>query len=493
MKKIKIFSALALTLVMASCDNFDLPNPPAQSYPEPDAVFENGDIDIAPVSELLNLTDLNNEAKLATVANVVKLNNFPEGFTLSIDMEVASDVLFTDPLVLSTSIEGDAIQVIPDVLNGAVQKVLTKKPGTYDLNARFIAYAQNGTTRMRLGGIDKTFCDELLKIQTFEATKVIEDAYYVVPCDAAGTPDFSKAIEMKNIHGEGLVGYDYPEFAIYVDSPEPSGMFVKIAPQSVMVSQDASSLLGVNDAGRLGIGEDFGVGKVSLVGPVLITINAETDSFVTSYALEALYPYNDTNKAADLMLLYTQDYMTYTGVTEINNKVFFGSSTNKKKAPLYYQDETEEPSTSDDGLTKTGMLSLSGTTQIVTPLSGKLLYWVEINLPLMNYSMTAIQTLSVVGNANGWNEKEGAPLAAGKNHKIWTASDVEINGEFKIVANKDWTISFSGTKVQDTTGEYVYQVRRERESNNFPAPEAGYYDVTLDFSSMPYILTLKAK
>lgn len=28
-------------MVMASCDNFDLPNPPGQTNPEPDGIFEN--------------------------------------------------------------------------------------------------------------------------------------------------------------------------------------------------------------------------------------------------------------------------------------------------------------------------------------------------------------------------------------------------------------------------------------------------------------------
>ena len=43
MKKIKIFSTIALSLALASCDNFELPNPPAQSNPDPgvEGVFEN--------------------------------------------------------------------------------------------------------------------------------------------------------------------------------------------------------------------------------------------------------------------------------------------------------------------------------------------------------------------------------------------------------------------------------------------------------------------
>lgn len=490
MKRIKIFSALALTLFMASCDNFELPNPPAQSNTDPDGYFENSGLVLTPVSEELNLEQANAENKYVTVANIDELINFPEAYTLTIDMEVSKDAGFTKPVTVETVISDNDVTVNPDVLNAAVQSAITKKPGTYDVNVRFLAYAVRGTTRMRLGGIDACYGTGVLRTVTLPATKVIEDSYFLIPCDAAGTPDFSKGIAMANTAGAGVSGYDNSEFAVKTTS-DANGLYFKVAPASVMASKDASSLLGCIPAGegtegKLVVGA--AAGHIALTGDILLAVNIADDSYSVNYAFEVLYPYSGSTSADKLMLLYTTNYINYSGVTAINNQWFIGTKADKKAEPLFRQSADEEAEIDEAGLTMTGKLGTGdGTTLIKTPVKGNHLYWVEVNLVQLTYSLTAINSLSVIGSANNWSNDDSVDLTPSKDFKIWTGENVHIGPEFKINANKAWDIDFGGVKLEDTTGKSVYNITMK--GGNLEVNE-GNYDIEVNFTTMPYVLTL---
>ena len=496
MKKIKLFSALALTLVMASCDDFDLPNPPGQTNTDPEAYFADADLELAPQSEALSLTEANAANQYVTVANIATLENFPADYELVIDMEVGDGADFTKTTTVETVIDGDAVTVNPDILNGAIQSVMTKKPGTYEVNARFIAYAVKDNTRLRLGGLNNFYLTEALNVTTYDAVKVIEDVYYIIPCDAAGTPNWNGALAMNNNAGAGAVGYDHPEFSLKIESPAPDGYYLKIASQSVYTAKDAAQLLGVNTAedgfsGKLGT--SYGVGHISITGDVLVTINAEEDMVTYSYAFSALYPYSGSTAADKLMLLYTDNYINYSGVCAINNQWFLGATADKRAEPLFKQDAETEAEISEDGLSMTGLLTTaSDAAQIRTPVKGNHLYWVNVDLPALTYEMHVINDLGLVGSFNGWNEKENVELTPSKDFKVWTATDVEIDGEFKINANKAWTIGFSGRQVSQDSGAVVYNVNKQDGGDNLSV-ESGKYDVELNFTVQPYVLTLKKK
>ena len=496
MKKIKLFSALALTLALAACDDFDLPNPPGQTNTDPEAYFENSNLVMAPNSEAINLTAANEANQYVTVANITSLENFPEGYTLEVDMEVGNDNSFSKTTTLSTVIEGDAVTVNPSLLNGAIQSVITKKPGTYDVSSRLAAYAVRNNTRIRLGGLNNYYLTEALNVKTFDAAKVIEDSYYLVPCSADGTPDMSAAVLMNNTAGSGVSAYDNPEFAIKIESPVPDGYYFKIAPQSAMTAGAAATLFGANPAadGMSGkLGADYGVGHISITGDVLVTINMEQDSYTVNYAFEVLYPFSGSTAADKLMLLYTTNYINYSGVAAINNQWFLGAKPDKKAEPIFRQSDAEEAVISEDGLVMTGLLTSDQTAaQIKTPVRGNHLYWVDVNLVQLTYSLSVINDLGIVGGFNGWNEKENVTLTPSKDLKIWTATDVELDGEFKINANKEWTIGFSGRQVSQDSGAVVYNVNKQDGGDNLSV-ENGKYDVELNFTVQPYVLTLKKK
>ena len=112
----------------------------------------------------------------------------------------------------------------------------------------------------------------------------------------------------------------------------------------------------------------------------------------------------------------------------------------------------------------------------------------------LTYTLDALETLSVIGSGNGWDLATATPLTHSSDFKTWTAKDVVIGDEFKINANGAWTVGFSGEKVydNDSTKETVYNVNKQDGGANLQATP-GTYDVTVNFSTMPYTVTLKKK
>ncbi len=491
MKKLKFISALALTLILGACDNFDLPNPPGQTNPEPDAYFQDADLDMNTVNSTLELAEANQQNVFVTVADITTLTNFPAGYDLVIDMQLANDAQFSKSTTVTTTIDGDKVTVNPDVLNGAVQEILTKKPGTYDVNARFLAYAVRGTTRLRLGGIDKTFGDGMLKIHTLDAAKVIEDAYYLVRCNAQGQPDMGSVIAMNNTSGAGISGYDNPEFAIKLDVAEGSDFYWMIAPQSVISAHSTDGMYGGNPAeggmsGKLGTG--YSAIKMPVAGSVLVTVNMEDDSYTVSYAFDVLYPFPAAGgQAANLLLLYTDDYINYYGVTVINRSTVIYTQADKSGVQFKGNPEVEQV-VSEDGLTISGGLSSAADSErIDLGIKGNALYYADVNLVQETYRFYHIATLTLIGNHNGWNLETAPELTPAKDLKTWTLNDAKLDGEFKINCNRAWDYDFGGEALQDVAGQHVYNVWNK--GGNLSV-ERGKYDVTVNFSTKPYVVTL---
>lgn len=501
MKKIKFISAIALTMVMASCDNYDLPNPPGQANPEPAGYFENSGLVLTKGANEINLVTLNEENVYANVATISELVNFPADYTLSIDMQVSGTEDFAKASTISTTITDDQVTVNPDALNGAIQEAMTKQPGVYTIYARYAAYAERGTTRMRLGGIDATYLPATYEVTTLNPVKAMEQAYYIVG-DFCGW-DVSKAVKMNNTAGDNVSVYDNPEFAIKLDVPADQTLSWKILPAS-SYDQGKGDLAKVTsygcnpaEGGLSGkLVESTGTnnaGLIDLLGQVLVTINVEEDSYTVGYALEVLYPFTsgNTNKPNDVMLLYTDNYINYGGVAMLNSLWYCAGEPNYNGSILFRQAPGEYED-SEDGLTRTGSLTTkSDGERLRTPVSGKHLYWIDVNLIQLTYSISALETLSVIGSGNEWNLETAKELTPSSDFKVWTASDVEIGDEFKINANGAWTIGFSGKSVDDVTGKYVYEVNKQDGGDNLKCPAPGKYNVIVDFSTFPYIVTLE--
>ena len=491
MKKIKFISAIALTLMLGACEKYDLPNPPGQTNPAPEGFFENSSIALEPVTATLDLTQLNADNKYAQVANITTLNNFPEGYTLEIDMQVGSNDQFSKVTPLTTVIENEVVTVTPDMLNGAIQDVITREPGTLNVPARFVAYATRETTRMRLGGIDAFYGQEILAVKTLDYGKVIEDSYYFVPCNASGTPEFNKALRMENTAGAGVSPYDNPEFALKLDIPTDVEYRWVIAPQSAMAAGANAEVFGCNatEDGMSGkLGTSYTAGLMPINGAVLVTVNMDQDAYTLSYAFEVLYPLY-SGKTDNVLALYTTNYINYSGVTAINQRWNIYTQADKEGV-VFKADDSVEPEISEDGLVQTGAISQAGTGAITAPVKGNTLYWADVNLVQKTYSLSAIQTISVIGNHNGWDLETAPVLTPSKDLHTWTISDVELDGEFKFNCNGAWVLDFGGTLDPDYSGKTVFTLAMKGGNMNI---EKGKYDVELNFSAYPYVATFTKK
>ena len=496
MKKIKFISAIALTMVLASCENFDLPNPPGQTNPEPGPVFENSGLVLAQEATTANLVEANEQNVFVNVAKVTELVNFPADYDLSVDMEVSGDENFGDVTTIATVITDNMVTVNPDVLNGAIEEVMTKKPGTYDIYARYAAYAQRNDTRVRLGGLDAYYGGTMkYNITTLNPAKVIEDAYYLVPCDASGKPELGKKVLMNNTSGSSVSPYDNPEFAIKIDVPD-TDLSWKLMSQSAVTAGDLNQAYGCIAAegglsGKLSQGAEAGV--ISLHGPVLVTVNVEVDSYSINYALDNLWPLSGMTVVtpANALLLYTDNFINYSGVTVLGKNWTLAGQPNSKGDVIFTLNEELGFTDSEDGLTRTGfLLNSKDGAGLQSPVSGSKLYWLDVNLVQLTYTQSCLKTLSVIGSGNDWTLETATELKPSKDFKTWTAENVVVGDEFKINANGAWTIGFSGTQIPDATGKQVYQVNKQDGGANLQA-KPGTYKVTVDFSNFPYTVTLE--
>lgn len=482
---------------MASCDNYELPNPPGQTNPDPEQVFTDSDIDIVKVGEAYNLKAINDSAKNVVLAKVAELKNFPQGYTLEVDAVVGSDANFTNSTTVTTSIaENNEISVIPALLNGAIQEVMTKAPGTYDVNIEFIAYAVRENTRARLGGIDKVYAKAPYKVTTF-TDKVIEQTYYLVH---NGT-----CYKMNNTMGTDVNAYDQPEFAVVLNVPESAvtdGYSFNIIPESAYnngnpdMSQAFGCIANTDRSGKLAVGE--AAGKINIFGPVMVVINAETDAYNIAKALDTLYILSGrtTSVPSEAMTLESTNSINFNGVAVLKKGYYIcGQPSYKNDGDLvFYQDNSEEPVNTDEKgtITRSGLLTSNKNdgSQLQATLPSNALYYMDVHRVAMTYSITEINTMSVIGGGNDWDLTTATPLVASSDLKVWkTEGKVHLKGAFKINCNGDWVADF-GSAGQPLSGETgTLQTAISYKGGDIDVEE-GDYNVTVNFSEHPYTVTL---
>lgn len=99
-----MLSVMALSMGFVACENYDLPNPPAQSNPA-DAIFKAENLTIAPISvegeaaKVIDLKALNDANEPAAVA-AVEVVDWPADYQLGMTMYVSKteDMANAQPL-----------------------------------------------------------------------------------------------------------------------------------------------------------------------------------------------------------------------------------------------------------------------------------------------------------------------------------------------------------------------------------------------------------
>lgn len=487
MKKLALFSILAIGLGMASCDNdFDFPNPPGQSNPQ-ETIFDTANLKIeSAVSETINLGDINNADALVALAEITGTDSVA-GYDLKFIGEMATSDAFTSPVEFPVIMDGAKLCADPDVLDATCHKAFnTLDPGVKSTYIRYKGYAVNGSTQVRLGGDNVYFCPMTAEMKLFTPAYTIEENYYIIGTCSDGKIDATKAIKMSN---SGASPYDDPIFTAVVNISNEqasagyqwavvpattlaAGSGVVIAPTDVELAAEAKGyLMNYTTTGTWGI--------IDVAAPHIIKVNMQPDedgfySYTVELAIPNLYtpgPANNWSQAAS-QLLYTDNYSYYMGFAHIQDQVKFTSAPDWEH--VNYGFASEGKLSTDGGA---GNIEVS---QNGEPLTDGL-YWCTADIVALTYTTTAINTLSIIGDATegGWDSD--TQMTPSADLLTWTVTTTLTQGSFKFRANNAWDVNLGGA-----LDNLVFN-----SSDNIPAPTTGKVTITLDLSTIPYTATVK--
>lgn len=476
-----------LGLGLVACDNYDMPNPPAQSNPQ-EPTFDAGSLQMAPLTgtETINLIEANDSDVLVPLAEVTSVENVPAKYELAFVGQMAATDAFNEAKEFPTSVDGTQIYADPDVLDETFRAVLnTLDPNAKDVYVRFKAYAVNGTSKVRLGGSDVYFCPLKASMKPFAPDFVVEEAYYLIGTCTDGKIDASKAIKMSN---SGASPYDDPNFSVVVDitaDQAAAGYQWAVVPQSTLSAGSGTIMaptdeeLAGEEAGYLMDYTTTGTWAVinaSNTHLIQVNVKADEDGFYhysSQLAIQNLYtpgPSNGWNQGAS-QLLYTDNYTIYQGYVHVEKEFKFTSAPDWDHTNFGFA--APGKLSTDPGA---GNINVS---QNETALTNGL-YWCTADIVALTYTADAVKTIGIIGDATegGWDKD--TELTPSADFLTWTVTTTLKEGTFKFRANGGWDINLGGSLDDLTPG-----------ADNIPAPTTGKVTITLDLSSIPYTATVK--
>jgi hypothetical protein len=477
MKKFSLMIMAVLALGFTACDDYEEPNPAAQTNPQ-EAIFSAEGITLTPAEQAAAVYDL--QALDAENQNVVIYDivaeNVPDGYELSGEWQVSSDDSFSRYATIDASNVEDQLVADPQALQEVYYANVSKSPKQKDIYVRLALYAVNGTSKARIGGPDTYFGATKISVIPFPSSLVIEDNYYLL-----GTiNNWSVATAVKFEHS-GASGYDNPVFTLKVDisaEDAAAGWWWKIVPQSVYELGDwgsgANSQYGVAENGSEDLegmliahdgANEPGAGCIKQDGQWLLTINLEEGTYAFTSAVEYLYtPGNSNGWSHDSsQKLFTSNYADYQGYAHLNGDFKFTNAADWNHVNY--------------GSAGEGLLSTDPTAgNISSPADA--LYWCQVNTAALTYSITQITSYGVIGGFNSWGAQEN--LTPSADYLTWTGTvTIGAGDEWKFRANDNWDINLGGSLDNLTPG-----------GDNIKTTEAGTYKITLDLSSLPYKATV---
>ncbi|MDO4319032.1 MAG: hypothetical protein Q4C34_00515 [Bacteroidales bacterium] len=488
MKKITLLLGVALAMTFTACSEFDLPNPPGQSNPEV-PVFKSEDLALAQAAETLDLSATNEAGEKVTLAEITKLVDFPEAYDLVVEVELADNEAFDEAVTMTAEVNDSLVQVEPTALNTTIYNNFTKDPADITVYARMAAYAERGDTKVRLGGEDAWYAtDYKYLVIPFAPAKVIEDIYYLLERPVGGTSwNVTSALPFSKTSDASV--YDNPVFQIKIDVAAP-GIEWAVIPGSSFDAANLDGIMGVADpeamTGSLTTGDEVVAGVITEVSPYTIQVNIAEMTYKVALAFDYLWvPGNATSTSnfSRVMRLSTTDYINYNGAVRLRNTWYLtGQASNTGVVYTLGQDENNKPVVDPETGVATGKLVNDKDGIKMTATNG--FYYLEVNLGTLTYKSSPIETISAIGAFNGWDTATAPELSHNTQFTVWTISGVELEAgaEFKFCVNHAWTLSFGG--------EYD---KIEQNGGNLKAPESGKFDITLDFSTIPYTCTMTKK
>lgn len=483
MKKILTYGLTAiLAMGFTACDNYEEPNPAPQTNPQA-PVMQIDDLTFASdmqsnTSAPLNLFDLNSAAETITVGTITTdaLSDLNE-FKTVVEMQGADGHWYEMPSAVKETAENVyTVTVNPDDVQGVYYQHVTKDPAVKDIQLRYALYtvtkktaSVNAVQEARIGGEDFYVGPYTCSILPYAPATTLEDAYYLVGtvCDW----DVKKAIKLNH---SGASVYDNPVFSYKFDIYEAAWSWIVVPASTVAAGTlDGNLQYGSEEPDNTGFGGLLFPATANVnpwtfeeFGPYLFTVNMETLEFEFSLAIEQLYTPGNSNGWSQTasQVLTTTDYANYSGMVHLNGDFKFSSQPDWNG--LNYGSTGTEGTLTTDG----------GAGNLSAPADA--LYYAQVNVAALTYSITEITSVGLIGSATplGWDGQTN--LTPSADFLTWTGTVTLTDGEYKIRFNDNWDINYGGAADNFEFG-----------GPNIQSPGAGTYNVTVDFSSVPYNVT----
>lgn len=470
----------------AACDNVDLgtgipvvnPELPAAG-PELVTVVKAAD---APA--VARLADYYDRGENVPVATATTAEGWPEGYGFAATAQVSADESFGSYITVPVVVTGETFAISPAELNEVVRENFTKNPVETTVWIRYNVSAAKGSEKILLGGPDTYFNPMSLTVVSFPPTLIDKVYYYAW----STTPDAWTVENTVALNHPGDNQYDNPEFSAVFTAT--AGTYWKIIPGSVLDESDFSAAIGVDPAntskekGALmtGIGQE--AGEMTIGGIVEFRFDFEKMTFEYKQAIPYFWlagtGVNGTswNNGQFAMVMWTEDYESYAGYAHLDGAAqpeFKFSPTNAWNGDFGVSDDLNF--TENAGV-YTGTGSANGGNNIKVPAEG--LYFIKLNYPTRDLTLTSIRTIGLIGDFNGWSES--LPMTPSADLLTWKATvTLSAGNGWKFRMNDGWDINLGGTPESLTCfGNPA----------NIVCAEDGTYDVTLNLATIPYTATL---
>ncbi len=417
---------VAATTVLGSCCEPDYDN-----WADPQGYDQEDGVQLAINTAPANAIDM-----AAVTTDSVKLfsasTSLPAGFAIG-----ETTVKINDQEVIPAGLTSGNVSA--EDLTNAVIKLYGRRPEQRVLDVVVNSYAKKGTEGFYL-------TSDTMQIPVTLVAPEISSAYYVI--GGAASWDEAGARTQQFSHS-GADVYDDPVFTIVIPAAASGDTWFGIADDKALegvTAGDWQYVIGTT-SGNGNSGESGSLSRRNgLSDDGSFKVDAGSGSYikVTLNMMDYTYTVEPLN--------FASFYYAVGGDTSWGDGTpyqLYGANFDGKYQGWYYlsQEFKFKPNADNwDGdleYTGEGTLSADGSGNIPAPEAG--FYQIDLDAANLTYSLKKIETISVVGNYNGWNEKEGAQLTYDAASKTWKGTVTGLTSGFKFVANNNWDLSWGGT------------------------------------------------
>lgn len=446
----KIFSALLLATSLVACtdDYTDWSAP--QSNPQQDAVsFGNGSVAAVGLIDFANLAEGQTDVQVCNIT-----------------APTASDEAYNPVYALTigdTNIDMDnSGKVKVSDLKSYIEGAFGKAPEERTLSAKVSMWEDNNKAAIKLTSGE-------FQIKAKLDAPFIDTKYYLVG-DMTGSGAWGIDDIIAFNHSDANV-YDDPIFTIVFESGE--NKYWKIIPQTNVDAGDIwlDGVVGVAVDGDTSLSgllttNNPQAGKIAEAGLYKMTINMMDGTYLIEPLNFGEYFYEIGNESgwSTSHPLYGPNFDgKYQGYYYLNGEFKFKPNADNWEGDYEYDGE--------------GKIADNGGSNCPDPGAG--FYQIDVDLALGTYALTKVETITCVGNHNGWNQADASQhMTYNAEEGCWEITTTLTNG-FKFAMNDKWDVSWGGANGDPA----LYDNITQNSGKDLNTPEGdGTYKVQLYLS-----------